>query len=274
MADSNAAVSGSEDNHESSSQGERTLTPDSSGSEPSDPYDVFGDRNSQSPDSETMSSASSASIPSVSDDTMSTSSTSSDEIGKFFAGQRWRCEECNEVLTDCECPNGPAAQPCIDCGSLAADMEYCSMRCSLCHAGPGRVCNGCYYPQADASEDGEDELLSELVWDREDSLWRCALCQWEVEGNNPEEGQCHCLVDGNHTARRIDLAEYSDFEPADSDSSVADSTDSEPDSGDEEFIDDDGPFYPALAHLLASNYDPFEVMDPPEPDRMEIIENA
>ena len=54
--------------------------------------------------------------------------------------------------------------------------------------------------------------------------------------------RCRC-------ARRIDLLYYHEFEPADSDSSGPESIDSEPDSDDEDFIEDDGPFDPALLTL-------------------------
>lgn len=117
-------------------------------------------------------------------------------------------------------------------------------------------CSSCWIPNSIAGL----EDLSELFWDPDDHVWRCALCQWEVEANSYEVGQCHCTTGEGGYVRRIELAEYPDYEPADSDSSIADSTDSEPDSGDEEFIEDDGPFVPSFVNLLAGNYDPFEKM--------------
>ena len=48
----------------------------------------------------------------------------------------------------------------------------------------------------------------------------------------------------------IELLDYPEYGPADSDSSGPESTDSEPDSEDEAFIEDDGPFEPGLLTLL------------------------
>ncbi|KAI4248391.1 MAG: hypothetical protein L6R40_000950 [Gallowayella cf. fulva] len=76
------------------------------------------------------------------------------------------------------------------------------------------------------------------------------------------------------TGRCIELSEYPEYGPADSDSSVADSTDSEPDSGDDEFVEDDGPFVPGLTNLLAGNYDPFENMALAVPDTVDISADA
>lgn len=45
------------------------------------------------------------------------------------------------------------------------------------------------------------------------------------------------------TLRGIELSEYLDYGPADSDTSVADFSDSERDSEDDAFIDDGGPFF-------------------------------
>ncbi|KAL8853428.1 MAG: hypothetical protein Q9221_001745 [Calogaya cf. arnoldii] len=128
----------------------------------------------------------------------------------------------------------------------------------------------------------EEEDLSTLLWDADDKIWRCALCHWEVEANSDEEGHCHCYTKHDvpvyfgvvgfrpgHWCRRIELSEYPEYQPADSDSSGADSTDSEPDSGDEEFIEDDGPFTPSLLNLLAGNYDPFENMSGCAPQPMD-----
>ena len=68
-------------------------------------------------------------------------------------------------------------------------------------------------------------------------------------------------VPGYQRARRIDLLYYHEYEPADSDSSGSESTDSEPDSDDEAFIEDDGPFDPALLTLEPPLYQPDEYRD-------------
>ena len=216
-------------------------------------------------------SVSSADIPSSSVDLMDTSSDSSDSSGENTTdddGQRWRCEECSETLATCQCPNSCSTYHCTLCGLGEADMQFCNY-CSKCHNADKGPCGGCWNA---ANTDPEDVgELSHLFWDVTDGIWRCALCQWEVEANSDEEGHCHCSTQQDNPVRicgtgprcvewcrRIELSQYVEFEPADSDSSVADSTDSEPDSGDEEFIEDDGPFIPSFLNLLAGNYDPFE----------------
>ncbi|KAL8749253.1 MAG: hypothetical protein Q9199_007802 [Rusavskia elegans] len=223
-------------------------------------------------------SASSADVPSSSDDLMDTSSDSSEERGRYYDGQRWRCEECSEPLATCYCPDGSSTYHCTLCGSEDADMQFCDY-CSKCHNAKKGPCGGCWAAANKNSFEGsvasgkEDEL-SELFWDGFDGIWRCALCHWEVEANSDEEGHCRCPAVGFNNinpsfCRRIELSEYFEYEPADSDSSGADSTDSEPDSGDEEFIEDNGPFIPGVLSLLAGNYDPFERTSVCAPQRMD-----
>ncbi|KAL8653563.1 MAG: hypothetical protein Q9210_002017 [Variospora velana] len=109
-------------------------------------------------------------------------------------------------------------------------MELCT-RCSKCYQSFEGPCSECRILE-DSESEGDMEDPSELFWDN--SL--------EVEANDADEGHCHCVSgQGSDLLRHIELAEYPDFAPADSDSSVPDSTDSEPDSGDGEFIEDDGP---------------------------------
>ncbi|KAL8647991.1 MAG: hypothetical protein Q9226_006196 [Calogaya cf. arnoldii] len=254
--------------HTSNEKEDQTMTPASSGLEENESTSSYCD--SPSPIAE---SASSADIPSSSVDLMDTSSDSSGnssrEEGKYYDGQRWRCEECSERLAVCQCPDGCSTYRCALCGSGEADMEFCTY-CSRCHNTNKGSCGGCRDVANIDCEEEED--LSTLLWDADDKIWRCALCHGEVEANSDEEGHCHCytkhdipvyiglvgLVPGYSWSRRIELSEYPEYQPADSDSSGADPTDSEPDSGDEEFIEDDGPFTPGLLNLLAGNYDPFE----------------
>ncbi|KAL8925677.1 MAG: hypothetical protein Q9208_003360 [Pyrenodesmia sp. 3 TL-2023] len=205
----------------------------------------------------TEESASSADIPSSSED----DTLSSDEDLKYYDGEKWCCQDCHEPVADCNCGTLHTYYACEICDSEALDMEFCT-NCSNCHQSLEGPCAECWVPEL-SEEDMED--LSELFWDRLEQVWRCGLCFWEVEANDENEGHCHCPSEQSPSLlRRIELAEYPDYGPADSDSSGANSTDSEPDSGDEEFVEDDGPFVLSFAHLLAGNYDPFEKVAPPE----------
>ncbi|KAI4239699.1 MAG: hypothetical protein LQ349_000173 [Xanthoria aureola] len=276
----NAADGTSQDGgHPSQKTGDQILTLASSGLEENEPTLLYSD--SPSPVAE---SASSADIPSSSVDLMDTSSGSS--LGHYYDGQMWRCEGCDELLAACQClddssTHDSSTHPCAVCGSEDANMQFCTY-CSKCHKTEKGPCGGCQDAANQYSVVSEGEHLSELFWDERDGIWRCALCYWEVEANSNEEGYCHCYIkqdtpaslDGfsNRNAdwcRRIELSEYPEYEPADSDSSGADSTDSEPDSGDEEFIEDNGPFEPAFVNLLAGNYDPFEDMSVCAPQPMD-----
>lgn len=62
---------------------------------------------------------------------------------------------------------------------------------------------------------------------------------------------------------------YHEYEPADSDSSGPESIDSEPDTDDEAFIEDDGPFDPALLTLEPPLYLPNA---PEDTDGSEVME--
>ena len=66
-------------------------------------------------------------------------------------------------------------------------------------------------------------------------------------------------------ARCIELLYYHEYEPADSDSSGLESVDSEPDSDDEAFVEDDGPFDPAILTLEPPFLTPDEQKDTGEP---------
>ncbi|KAL8758119.1 MAG: hypothetical protein Q9184_004020 [Pyrenodesmia sp. 2 TL-2023] len=203
----------------------------------------------------TEESDSSADIPSSSEED-SISDFSDEDNGRYYDGQKWCCEDCDEPLAHCDCTDGPSNYPCPTCASEAADMEFCT-KCSNCHRALEGPCSECQLPEGTTDP-------SELFWDQLEKVWRCALCFWEVEADNADEGRCHCPSEQDpHFRRRIELAEYPEYGPADSDSSVADSADSEPDSGDEEFVEEDGPIVMGFANLLAGNYDPFEKMASP-----------
>lgn len=266
--------------HPSEKTEDQILTLASSGLEENEPTLPYSDSPSLVAES-----ASSADIPSSSLDLMDTSSDSGSSEGQYYDGQVWRCEECNKSLAICQCPNDSSTHPCAVCGSEDADLRFCTY-CSKCHKTMKGPCGGCQDAANKYLMTSEEENPSELFWDVCDGIWRCALCHWEVEGNSNEEGHCHCLtklgspvstnmfydflhIDTADWCRRIELSEYPEYEPADSDSSGVDSTDSEPDSGDEEFIEDNSPFEPAFVNLLAGNYDPFEDMSVCAPQPMD-----
>ncbi|KAL8869533.1 MAG: hypothetical protein Q9174_004204 [Haloplaca sp. 1 TL-2023] len=158
--------------------------------------------------------------------------------GKFWTGQEWRCEQCWGVLEEGDC----------------------------CHHGPASQCSECNSSAIDGDDD--DDSIStngwHMTWDDTDRIWRCSQCHWEIEANNEDEGQCHCLVDPTERfiALPIRLSQYEDYGPGDSDSSCSDSSDSEPDSEDEAFIEDDGPFRPDLLSWMA--HDPLAPILGPE----------
>ncbi|KAL8772073.1 MAG: hypothetical protein Q9209_002739 [Squamulea sp. 1 TL-2023] len=79
----------------------------------------------------------------------------------------------------------------------------------------------------------QQEESESLVWDSRDEIWRCVTCQWEVEDNGNDKGQCRCP-----RSHHFKLSDYPEYETTKSDSSLADSTDSKPNSEDEDFIDD------------------------------------
>ena len=235
-----------------SSESDFTLTPTST---------VDHDIGTDHPDhislpTEAAEEASSTSIgaSSIEDDSADAESDFDEYIsGKFWDGQSWRCEECNEELVDERCPNGHAVNPCRTCGQECGDYG-------------ARVCEHCHDDQDLKSSDHgstDDESSSEdggLVWDDFDHVWRCEDCHWEVEANEENEGHCHCFLGEEvrdpdtwriqYLVRPIELLNFPEYEPADSDSSGPESVDSEPDSGDESFIEDDGPFNPGLLTLM------------------------
>ncbi|KAL8998070.1 MAG: hypothetical protein Q9188_006181 [Gyalolechia gomerana] len=214
------------------SEEEPTLTPDTSGFELTD--SLYSESPTPRGDSQSF-----ADVASISDDSMETSSESSRECGQYHDGQTWRCEACAETPADCGCPNGQPARRCAICGH-DVDLEYCTGYCSKCHDVIGEPCTGCLVVDEYTTSADEPEDSDALFWDPANEIWRCSDHFWEVEANHAQEGYCHCKVDDKRitsypyrdVVRRIELLEYPEFDPADSDSSVADSTDSEPDSED------------------------------------------
>ncbi|KAI4254852.1 MAG: hypothetical protein LQ352_002873 [Teloschistes flavicans] len=161
--------------------------------------------------------------------------------GKYWNGSYWMCEDCDEEFSEDELEEGKhiCGNTICFCDTPGFDLETDVCTCE---------------PSSD-EESIEDEPQIEL--DHNDGVWRCIDCLWEVEANTEDEGHCHCLAepdaDGLTPARRIELSQYDDFEPADSGSSGPESVDSEPDSEDEAFIDDDEPSNPELSNVIRTD---------------------
>ncbi|KAL9582800.1 MAG: hypothetical protein Q9212_003082 [Teloschistes hypoglaucus] len=163
--------------------------------------------------------------------------------GKYFNGNYWVCQDCNEEFSEDELEDGKCP-----CGHIIClcDTETFDPETDVCTCDPSSL---------DDNDDGSAEDEPEMAWDGTEGVWRCTECCWEVEANNENEGYCHCHLDeqdadGWRTVNGIELLNYDDYEPADSDSSGAESVDSEPDSEDEAFIEDDGPFNPEILTLI------------------------
>ena len=92
--------------------------------------------------------------------------------GRFWNGQTWRCDQCNEIVEG-ECPLGHNLNPCKVCEE---DPEDCT-------------CDG------SQSTDDEKDLASDdhMKWDDQDGIWRCTTCLWEVEANSEDNGECQCV---------------------------------------------------------------------------------
>ena len=110
--------------------------------------------------------------------------------GRYWDRQSWRCEECNDELVDGKCPNGDAINPCMVCGRDFAPGA-CARVCDECHEVLQESCSACAQNDTLNEQGTNEEAI--LAWDDRDGVWRCTTCQWEVEANNEEEGQCHCL---------------------------------------------------------------------------------
>jgi len=83
--------------------------------------------------------------------------------------------------------------------------------------------------------DGEEDCV---IFDEENGVWRCVYCQWEVEADNDEDGNCHCKNERDEL-HYLDFSPCLDYAPADSCSSGDESSDEEPNSEDERFVDDE-----------------------------------
>ncbi|KAL8641788.1 MAG: hypothetical protein Q9228_001449 [Teloschistes exilis] len=152
--------------------------------------------------------------------------------GKYFNGNYWVCQECDEEFSEDKLEDGKC-----HCGHIICfcDTEAFDPETDVCTCEPSSDDDG----ESTGDEPG-------MAWDSVDGVWRCTDCSWEVEADDEYEGYCHCRLaepaaDGYTTVRRIELLPYDDYEPAGSDSSGAEWVDSESDSEDEAFVEDDGP---------------------------------
>ena len=95
--------------------------------------------------------------------------------GKFWNGQTWRCDDCNNELVGGECPLGHEVNPCKSC---EYDREDC-------------ICAD----DQSTSDEEEDDLAGDydIVWDDQEGIWRCTACLWEVEANSEDDWECHCV---------------------------------------------------------------------------------
>ncbi len=145
----------------------------------------------------------------------------------------WRCDLCNVALLDGRCPGGHGLQRCGICAWELEDgvCPKCPSACEVCKPLSTGRCGNC--ETVEESEDEEEDLIMYNL----DGVWRCPDCEWEVEAENANDGNCHCKNDLGE-AHYIDLSECLDYEPADSCSSDDDSSDEGLDSEEEQFIDD------------------------------------
>lgn len=182
-----ARMSASDLESSNSPDSDPTLTPPSSSD-----YDMTMDY----PDHISLSSSEKTSstgigISSDSNDSADAESDFDDHVGgKFWDGHIWRCEECNDELVAGKCPNGDIINPCRYCG-----LEFegkCPRVCDDCHIELRDQCSDCTYLGPIKDTSSSDECLK--VWDYEDNIWRCKDCSWEIEANDENEGQCHCVI--------------------------------------------------------------------------------
>ncbi|KAL8791997.1 MAG: hypothetical protein Q9195_005415 [Heterodermia aff. obscurata] len=147
----------------------------------------------QPDDASNFSSDFSSNSPPSPDDDSNVSETSEPAGGKFYNGEFWCCKVCNEELDDeGKCYDDHTTNPCRYCGK---DFEpaTCSRYCIECHAELPTPCSICY--KHEASDEDEPRGDIQMVWDDRDEVWRCTTCNWEVEANSENEGQCHCTAD-------------------------------------------------------------------------------
>lgn len=98
--------------------------------------------------------------------------------GKYFNGNYWVCQECDEEFSEDELEDGkcPCAHIICFCDTEAFDPET-------------DVCT-CEPSSDDDGESTEDE--PGMAWDSMNGVWRCTDCSWEVEADDENEGYCHC----------------------------------------------------------------------------------
>lgn len=113
--------------------------------------------------------------------------------GKYWDGQHWCCEECNDELEDGRCPSGCPINPCRICGQECG--LACPVACPICDNELATLCSGCHKSKGDYEKSSSDDCV--MVRDELDKVWRCKDCLWEVEANSENEGHCHCRVDPN-----------------------------------------------------------------------------
>ena len=94
--------------------------------------------------------------------------------GRFWNGQTWCCDDCNNELVEGECPLGHDINPCKVCEEYRED---------------------CTCDKSQSTSDDEEDLAGDdnMVWDDYEGIWRCAVCHWEVEGNSEDNGNCQCV---------------------------------------------------------------------------------
>ncbi|KAI4110126.1 MAG: hypothetical protein L6R37_000019 [Teloschistes peruensis] len=97
--------------------------------------------------------------------------------GKYFNGNYWVCQECDEEFSEDELEDGkcPCAHIICFCDTEAFDPET-------------DVCT-CEPSSDDDGESTEDE--PGMAWDSMNGVWRCTDCSWEVEADDENEGYCH-----------------------------------------------------------------------------------
>ena len=94
--------------------------------------------------------------------------------GRYWNGQRWCCDECDNGLVEGECPLGHDLNPCKVCEEY---LEDCT----------------CDKSQSASDEEGGLAGDEHMMWDDQDGIWRCTACLWEVEANSEDNGECQCV---------------------------------------------------------------------------------
>ena len=169
--------------------------------------------------------------------------------GTYRDGIFFFCEVCDARLVDDVCPNGHEPRECPDCGweivdgaSKCRDCQFKHPRLTeeekiqklLVKVAEDRGKFGLCGNSSDANDDdsGEDnpadydsidgvamaeddnsdiEMPNVAFFDAGDSVWRCAICSWEIEADDEISGHCA-------SGHVINLDLVPDYIPADSDS--------------------------------------------------------